>query len=197
MAAAVAAHEDDVQEAIQATSFLFPNNMEDVPDFDLTEFTASWMGGWTSMDAPLVVEQLSRYGDFEGTILLLMRYLFSSFPAAGLLVFGSKINHSCDPNLSVEASEPDSDGLVSLRFATCRPVSEGEALTISYLQWHEADGVGYGRMQRHKQLRGRWAFECKCELCEKEIKEGENQNAGHYTSHPETCAAFLTSEGGD
>lgn len=190
--AVTTAHEGDIQEAIQGTAFLFPNNIEDVPDFDLDEFTASWMGGWTSIDGPLVVEELSRYGDFESSILLLMRYLFNSFPSTGILVFGSKINHSCEPNLMVEVTEPDSDGMVSLRFVTNRLVQEGEPLTISYLQWHEAEGVALGRMQRQKQLRGRWAFDCQCALCQRDVEQGAGLlDAGHYTKHPEAHTGLL------
>ena len=150
----------NVQTALEDTNFLFPSSIDDVPQFDLTEFGAAWLGGWNTMDAPRVVEELARLGEFDDTMLLLVRYIFNAFPQ-GILVFGSKLNHSCDPNVAVA-----SDGMASssLRFITTRPIALGEALSISYLQWHSAQ-EDLGGAGRQKQLRARWAFECRCAGC--------------------------------
>jgi len=117
---AIEAEEGDIQAAIQATNFLFPNNIDDIPQFDLTEFGAAWLGGWNSADAPRAVEELSQMGEFDDTMLLLVRYIFNAYPQ-GLLVFGSKLNHACDPNVTVtlEPWATDSDRF-SVRFTASR-----------------------------------------------------------------------------
>ena len=88
---------------------------------------------------------------------------------AGLLVFGSKLNHSCVPNAVVELDAGGGGRPVSVRVTALQGISKGDAITVSYLQWHaEGTGEGWGRMDRQKQLRGRWGFECQCSKCEEE-----------------------------
>eukprot|EP01079_Euglenida_sp_SAG-EU17-18_P000085 gene85-357_t len=73
---------------------------------------------------------------------------------ASLLLWGSLLNHSCNPNATY-TSQGD-----TLTFYTRNPVRKGDALTISYI-----DTAGPCKKQRRRQLQQQYFFVCRCEMC--------------------------------
>lgn len=71
----------------------------------------------------------------------------------------SRVNHSCDPTLSVEVL----DGVLEAR--ALRDVEPGEELTFCYLadEWLQKPTV-----ERRKDLQTFWGFVCQCPLCGKQ-----------------------------
>mmetsp|Transcript_6220 Transcript_6220/g.9818 ORF Transcript_6220/g.9818 Transcript_6220/m.9818 type:complete len:335 (-) Transcript_6220:1587-2591(-) len=85
----------------------------------------------------------------------------------GILRMGSRINHSCKPNLSYRY-DPESD---IVEFYTIADTAPGEELCISYIDNIKRRDV------RRAMLRKRYGFECHCEVCSrqgKSLEESEN-----------------------
>lgn len=84
--------------------------------------------------------------------------------AFGGMIFltGSRINHSCIPNLNFAYNNLIEKGT----FHTVRDIEAGEELTVMYI-----DGVNRPRARRQSELR-QWGFLCVCPACE-DTPEGD------------------------
>ncbi|KAI9598568.1 hypothetical protein BDF19DRAFT_346444, partial [Syncephalis fuscata] len=71
----------------------------------------------------------------------------------GVYPVASLLNHSCRPNCIYRF-----DG-VQLQVIAQRPISAGEELTISYIDWI------YGPNERTNQLERQYFFQCQCLRC--------------------------------
>ena len=74
----------------------------------------------------------------------------------GLLLRGSKFNHSCDPNCVAASIDKE------LSFKAIKPIKSGEMLTISYLS---ADELIMPTILRQYSLLMKKSFLCNCDKC--------------------------------
>ena len=108
------------------------------------------------------------------------RNWFSLGEKPGILFTGTRMNHSCNPNVNYSM---DGDHMV---FRTTRPIQKNEELFDSYINTQ----LPYEERQR--KLQHRYGFKCACEKCKKEsdafnermgdVKEKSYINSPIYTS---------------
>jgi SET domain-containing protein len=86
-----------------------------------------------------------------------MRNWFTYDDKAVILFYGTKLNHSCNPNIKYMK-----EGNVMV-FRTKRPIQPGEELFDSYIncQMCKAD--------RQSKLKRCYGFDCQCDKCNHEI----------------------------
>jgi hypothetical protein len=100
---------------------------------------------------------------------------FHSSLAAALYSYGSKINHSCKPNV-VYTSQRNSTGCGS--FIARTNIRPGDQLFISYIDTFRTTPM------RQKQLMENYAFQCSCDLCTKEVDKFRGLNCPACDSGP-------------
>ena len=76
---------------------------------------------------------------------------------SALFLFGSKMNHSCEPNLTYTSMTDDG----ALEYKVIRPIQAGEATTFSYI----GDLFRTPTPERRKYLQQTKAFFCECQRC--------------------------------
>lgn len=115
----------------------------------------------------------------------------------------SRINHSCDPNLSFDLAAQE-DGRLQICIKATEELRQGVEVNISYLPLEVRQALPV--RERLRQLREHWLFDCKCGRCQAELGEGSrNHCAGcsHSALVPDDCqpgslpqrsAAFSRSE---
>ncbi|KAF8628307.1 hypothetical protein AX17_006010 [Amanita inopinata Kibby_2008] len=77
----------------------------------------------------------------------------------GLYVQGSYFNHDCNPNVKKQRSNR------AMAFFAMRDIEAGEELCTTYID------VNDPVLQRRKELKEEWYFDCACARCQKELKE--------------------------
>ncbi|KAJ6096545.1 SET domain-containing protein [Penicillium sp. IBT 16267x] len=85
---------------------------------------------------------------------------------AGVLLEGSRINHSCDNNAQKDWNE----NIKRHTIHALRDINEGDEITVYYLAVHNS------RQVRQEALRAKFKFSCSCRLCSlppKEIKKND------------------------
>jgi len=87
----------------------------------------------------------------------IMRNWFSLGDRAGILFTGTRMNHSCDPNVRYSM---DGDHMV---FRTARPIQKNEEIFDSYINGQ----LPYDERQR--ELQRRYGFRCACDKCSKRM----------------------------
>lgn len=74
----------------------------------------------------------------------------------------SRINHSCEPNLSFDLQIDEERSCVEIRVRATAHLQEGDEVNIAYLP------VALPCAERRRQLREHWLFECTCRRCQTE-----------------------------
>jgi SET domain-containing protein len=94
-------------------------------------------------------------------------FRYTSEVGAGLLFDPvlAMANHSCDPNAEIEC------GGRTVQLVALREIQEGEEVFISYID--EDDPVDV----RREQLKSRYFFDCNCERCVRQKKDGGDDPA--------------------
>lgn len=87
----------------------------------------------------------------------LMRNWFSLGDRPGILFTGTRMNHSCNPNVRYSM---DGDHMV---FRTARPIRKNEEIFDSYISGE----LPYA--ERQAELQRRYGFQCGCDKCKKQI----------------------------
>mgnify|MGYP005855143581 CR=1 FL=1 len=76
---------------------------------------------------------------------------------SALFAYGSKISHSCDPNVTYTSKTPDG----ALEYKVVRPINSGDPVTFSYL----GDIYQTPTEKRRTELQQRYSFLCECCRC--------------------------------
>eukprot|EP00931_Biecheleriopsis_adriatica_P066206 TRINITY_DN40605_c0_g1_i1.p1 TRINITY_DN40605_c0_g1~~TRINITY_DN40605_c0_g1_i1.p1 ORF type:complete len:802 (+),score=146.46 TRINITY_DN40605_c0_g1_i1:36-2408(+) len=104
---------------------------------------------------------------------------------AGLLVWGSLVDHSCVPNVvyaSVEAVGGECEG----HYRACRPIRRGEVVSVSYVQ---APVMLASLALRRRVLWWMKGFVCQCEICVFESQHGDCNRVLPCSCKDESCKA--------
>jgi len=72
--------------------------------------------------------------------------------------YETKVNHSCDPNVTYYYSESEDDTLI---FETTKDIRVGEELFNSYLNLNDVSS----REERREHLKFNYGFDCNCKRC--------------------------------
>ena len=83
--------------------------------------------------------------------------MFPSYRGSGVFSVLAKLNHSCEPNASIEFMDSNQAWLLAYR-----DIKAGEELFISYVD----DELDYDDRQFDLRTYG---FQCKCTKCEREL----------------------------
>lgn len=104
----------------------------------------------------------------------------SGVPGAGIFLQGTRINHSCLPNVSHSWNKQ----LNAKVFHALRDLEKGEELTTSYILPFQA------REARQRYLLEKHGFVCQCVACGREAIFGERMKAGPTRYKICTCSGM-------
>jgi hypothetical protein len=96
------------------------------------------------------------WNDIDATVREVLAIAVTNMFNRGVFLLGSRINHSCIPNVNFAFNE----NLNKTTFHAVRDIEEGEELTLSYL-----DVANRPHATRRSELASR-GFECSCPACQ-------------------------------